>query len=171
MGRGSSPVGYVVRPEGRENAPPDVLRGQPERTQELIDSIERKWRYTSGVVSFALDDAPTAEQQEKVMDEFERAAFAGLDADQYDILWVRHQHTAGGRIELHFVTPRVELHSGKSLNIAPPGWKNLYDPLRDALNFEHGWARPDDEMRARTLQKAHESVLRGRDREIYRKIS
>ena len=53
------------------------------------------------------------------MDGFERVAFAGLEPDRYSILWVRHQHA--GHHELHFVTPRMELVSGKSLNIHPPG--------------------------------------------------
>lgn len=154
QGSGRGPVEYVTRADltGREPAPPVVLRGDPDRTRDLIDSIDREWRYTSGVISFAIEDAPTEDQQCQVMDEFEAAAFAGLEPDQYDILWVRHQHTDGGRVELHFVTPRMELTTGKALNIAPPGWQRLYDPLRDALNYENGWARPDDPERARSLQ-------------------
>ena len=106
--------------EGRGHAPPEVVRGDMDRTRELIDSIERKWSYTHGVLSFALEDAPTKDQQEEAMDAFERLAFAGMDPEQYDITWVRHQHTEGGRVELHFVTPRMELNSGKALNVAPP---------------------------------------------------
>ncbi|RCL02089.1 MAG: hypothetical protein JSC188_000448 [Candidatus Tokpelaia sp. JSC188] len=167
-GPGDGPVFYAIRSdlEARVSAVPEVLRGDAQRTIDLINSIDRTWRYTSGVISFALSDAPTETQQDQVMDEFERTAFAGLDADQYDILWVRHQHTQGGRVELHFVTPRMELITGKALNIAPPGWKYLYDPLREALNAEHGWADPSDPKRARELQRgkieAVERVL-GRD--------
>lgn len=164
-GDGAGPVGYVTRQEGREHQPPEVLRGDPERTVELIDGIDRQWRYTSGVISFAREDAPSAAEQEQVMDEFERVAFAGLEPDQYDCLWVRHAHTEGGRIELHFVTPRMELSTGKALNIAPPGWASLYAPLRDALNYEHGWTRPDDPDRARMLQRPEEALERGRTRE------
>lgn len=155
QGNGRGPVEYACRAdlEGRELVQPEVLRGDTECTTELIDSIDRNWRYTSGVISFALEDAPTPEQQEQVMDEFETLAFAGLEANQYDILWVRHQHTQGGRVELHFVTPRMELTSGKALNIAPPGWENTYGPLVRALNAENGWARPEDPERARELQK------------------
>ena len=160
-GSGNGPVEYATRTdlEGREAHAPEVLRGDAERTRDLINSIDREWRYTSGVVSFALEDAPSEAQQQQVMDEFEQAAFAGLEADQYDILWVRHQHTEGRRVELHFVTPRMELATGKALNIAPPGWKSLYGPLRDALNAEHGWARPDDPERARELQKGSQKAV------------
>lgn len=165
IGSGDGPVGYVTRVEGRESAPPDVLRGDAALTRDLIDSIDREWRYTSGVISFAIEDAPSAGEQERVMDAFERVAFAGLEADQYDILWVRHQHTEGDRVELHFVTPRLELLSGKALNIAPPNWKYHYGPLQDALNYEHGWADPNAPERARNTQRALENALRARDRE------
>ena len=167
IGGGSGPVDYVISPDraGREAMPPEVLRGDADRTRDLIDCVERKWQYTSGVISFAREDAPTAAQQERVMDEFEAAAFAGLAPDQYDILWTRHAHTEGGRVELHFVVPRVELLTGKALNIAPPGWENHFDPLRDALNFEHGWARPDDPDRAREQLLVQERPDRAESRE------
>lgn len=153
-GGGGTIAQYLTAPdrEGRNHAPPEVLRGDMDRTRDLIDSIDRKWSYTHGVVSFALEDAPTEDQQRLVMDELEALAFAGLDPEQYDITWVRHQHTEGGRVELHFVTPRLELTTGKALNIAPPGWESTYRPLRDFLNHSHGWARPDDPARARELQ-------------------
>lgn len=127
--------------------PPKVLRGNVETTRALIDHCHHKYRYTSGVIAFAAEDAPTEEQQQAVMDDFEALAFAGLDADQYDILWVRHAHE--GNVELHMVVPRQELTTGKALNIAPPGHSKYYDYLRDAWNYEQGWARPDDLARAR----------------------
>lgn len=164
LGAGSGPVDYVTRQEGRENAPPDVLRGNPEETRDLIDSIDRDWRYTSGVVSFAVEDAPTPEQQERVMDDFEKTAFAGLEQDQYNILWVRHQHTQDGRIELHFVTPRMELTTGKALNIAPPNWQKHFDPLQTALNYENGWADPHSLECAKNTQRSPESEIRVKDR-------
>ena len=137
--------------EGRAHCPPEVVRGDLARTRELIDSIARRWTYTHGVLSFAPEDAPTEAEQETAIDAFEAFAFAGLDAEQFDISWVRHQHTAGGRVELHFVTPRMELTSGRALNIAPPGWERSFSKLRDALNLEHGWARPDDPARGREV--------------------
>ena len=153
-GGGGTIAAYLTAPDraGRDHAPPEVVRGDIDRTRDLIHSIGREWSYTHGVVSFALEDAPTEDQQRQVMDQFEALAFAGLDPEQYDITWVRHQHTEGGRVELHFVTPRMELTSGRALNIAPPGWESTFRPLRDFLNHSHGWARPDDPERARELQ-------------------
>ncbi|MCK7226005.1 relaxase/mobilization nuclease domain-containing protein, partial [Enterobacter kobei] len=96
----------------REHNPPEVLRGNPEYTTELIDSLDFKYKYTSGVLSFAPGETITPEMEEAIMDRFEDTAFAGLSRDQYSIMWVRHSHA--GHHELHFITPRVELSTGKS---------------------------------------------------------
>ena len=161
-GGGGAIANYLVDPEraGREGNPPEVLRGDIQQTRELIDSQDRKWTFTTGVISFAPTDAPSAADQAKVMDDFERLAFAGLERDQYDITWVRHSHTGEGRVELHFLVPRMELSTGKALNIAPPGWEKSYAPLRDAWNYEKGWARPDDPDRARSQQFSFENADR-----------
>ncbi|MCF6305976.1 MAG: relaxase/mobilization nuclease domain-containing protein, partial [Rhodobacteraceae bacterium] len=166
-GSGGGIANYLVDPDraGREDAAPEVVRGDIEQTRELIDSTDRKWTYSTGVISFAPEDRPTEAQQDALMDDFERLAFAGLKRDQYDITWVRHSHTSGGRVELHFLTPRTELSSGKAFNIAPPGWERSYAPLRDAYNYENGWARPDDPARSRTLQWTPERTERGDARE------
>ena len=160
-GGGRHVAEYLTREEGRGHAPPEVVSGDMDRTRDLIDSIERQWSYTHGVLSFAPEDAPSEEEQRSAMDSFERLAFAGLDREQYDITWVRHTHTDSGRVELHFVTPRMELTSGKAMNIAPPNWEHTYAPLRDALNLTFGWARPDDPERARELTQAPERAQEG----------
>lgn len=163
-GSGSAPIDYVCHVEGREHALPEVLRGDVDRTKDLIDSIDREWRYTSGVISFSLEDKPKEKEQEAVINDFEKTAFAGLEPDQYDILWVRHQHTEGGRVELHFITPRMELTTGKALNIAPPNWEKHFKPLQDSLNYENGWADPNSPERARITQRVTENDLRSKDR-------
>ena len=81
------------------------------------------------------------------MNAFERVAFAGLETDQSNILWVRHTHA--GHHELHFLIPRLELSSGKDFNACPPGWQKDFDVFRDLFNWREGWARPDDPARAR----------------------
>ena len=141
-GEGDKPSRYLVRPDypGRDTAPPHVLRGDPAMTRALIDSIERRWKFTSGVLSWH-------PEEEEVMNAFERVAFAGLEADQRNILWVRHTHA--GHHELHFLIPRLELSSGKDFNACPPGWQKDFDVFRDLFNWREGWARPDDPARAR----------------------
>ncbi len=152
-GRGAGPVDYMIDPkrEGRERHPPQVVRGSPENTKHLIDSLEFKHKYTSGVLSFAPEEKITPKQENAIIERFEQMAFAGLQADQYNILWVRHTHA--GHHELHFVTPRVELSTGNSLNIKPPGERTQqhFDDFRSEINARYGLADPDDPDRMRNV--------------------
>lgn len=151
-GRGDKAVNYVIAPnrKGREDNPPTVLRGDPQTVRQVIDSTARKWKYTSGVLSWAPEDAITKDMGKRIMDSFESFAFAGLQPDQYSVLWVRHNHNA--HHELHFIIPRTELHQEKAFNPCPPGWQKQYDVWRDLWNEKEQWARPDDPKRARLIQ-------------------
>ncbi len=182
-GAGAGPVGYLVaervlaydgnrdlirdadgQPLTVTRDPlPEVLRGNPERTEALIDASRHQWTYRAGVISFADSDAPTEGQQAEVMDHFERLAFAGLDGEQYDMLWVRHSHE--DRVELHFCTPRLELTTGRSLNIAPPGYQDAYDSLRDLMNHRHGWADPMELERVQEVRDTIETPTRAQGRD------
>ena len=169
QGAGRGAVEYCTRhddPISREprQPAPEVMRGDPALTIALIDgpASQFKHHYTSGVISFAKEDAPTKAEQEALIDSFEATAFSGLSSEQYSILWVRHTHC--DRVELHFVVPRVELTSGKSLNIAPPGpiktdgrrvVHPVFDHWRDYWNHTKGWAKPDDPDRQRLMEPKH----------------
>jgi len=148
-GDGDRPVRYLIREDvpSRKEHPPEVLRGDPKLTAALINSIERRWKFTSGVLAWHPDDDVNEAQERDVMDAFEHVAFAGLEADQRHILWVRHRHA--GHHELHFLIPRMELSSGKDFNACPPGWQKDFAVFRDIFNWREGWARPDDPARAR----------------------
>ena len=65
----------------------------------------------------------------------------------------------GGGVHVHVLAARCDLETGRSLNIAPPGWQKTFGPLRDAFNLEHGWSRPDDPARARTQQPGHRAYI------------
>ncbi len=182
-GGGAAPVEYLIAQEviardqnrdvirdatgrvvmNRREPPPDVLAGHPDRMRDLIDSCPHRWRYTSGVVAFEQDDGPSPAQQRLVIDSFESLAFASLEPNQRDILWVRHTHE--NRVELHFLVPRMVLDTGHSFNIAPPGSTGAYDSLRDCLNKQYGWADPQDPARARDVVPIIEDVRRGDARE------
>ncbi|MGJ5619542.1 relaxase/mobilization nuclease domain-containing protein [Sulfitobacter sp. MF3-043] len=182
-GAGAGPVGYLVadkvlayddnrdlihdadgEPMSVTRKPlPEVLRGNPDRTEALIDASRHEWTYRAGVISFAAEDAPTEEQQAEVMDGFERLAFAGLDPEQYEVLWVRHTHE--DRVELHFCTPRLELTSGRSLNIAPPGYEKAFDSLRDVMNQRHGWADPMELEHTQEVRDTIETPTRAQGRD------
>ncbi|PRY75920.1 hypothetical protein CLV80_1105 [Yoonia maritima] len=82
-GAGAGPVGYLVadkvlayddnrdlirdadgQPVTVTREPlPEVLRGNPDRTEAIIDTSRHQWTYRAGVISFAAEDAPTEEQQ------------------------------------------------------------------------------------------------------------
>lgn len=87
-------------------------------------------------------------------------AFAGLEPDQRNILWVQHSHA--GHHELHFVIPRVELSSGKAFNPCPPVGRKHFDVFRDLHNYRENWARPDDPTRARLHAPEHADLHKAR---------
>jgi len=151
----TAPVSYLTGDKGKKGIRrepfPVVVRGDPARIRAVIDSVKFKHKYTSGVLSFSPNEIITPAMEEQIIRDFEAAAFAGLSPDRYEILWVRHQHTKAHRHELHFLTPRVDLVTGKSLNIAPPGKasRELFDTLRSKINAEYGLADPSDPARAR----------------------
>lgn len=123
-----------------------VLRGQPEIVAAVAATSTNVHRYTSGMIAWAAEDKPSEAEIDEVLNDFERLAFAGLDGDQYAFAAVLHGD------HVHVFAARVELKTGKAMNIAPPGWSKDFDPLRDYWNHRMGWARPDDPERARHLQ-------------------
>ncbi len=134
-----------------------LLRGNPEFVTAVADSLDFKHRYTSAVISWHKEDQPTPQQIEEVLNEFEKIAFAGLEGDQYCYYAVWHGE-ADGSGHIHIISPRVELQSGKSLNIAPPGWEKTYDLIRDKFNEKYDWATPDTDKephRARIVNNTH----------------
>lgn len=153
-GSGRAAIRYLLGEkdhQGNIRAGVNVLRGNPQQVGELIDSLQFVHRYSSGVIAFHPDDKPTKEEIEELLNEIERISFAGLEPNQYT--WSAVQHIENdGSTHIHFVSPRVELTTGKAMNIAPPGWQKRFDALRDAFNFEKGWARPEDPRLARAVQ-------------------
>jgi len=90
-------------------------------------------------------------------------AFAGQDTMQYEALWIRHTHE--DRIKLHFCTPRLELTPGRSLNIAPLGYQNVFDSLRDVMSQRYGWADPMELERTQEVRDTIETPKRAQGRD------
>ena len=132
----------------------EVLRGDPNQVAGVADTLAFEHKYTSGVIAWAPEDEPTDEQIGAVLDAFEETARAGLEFDRYAWTAVLHRERGGGA-HVHVLAARCDLETGRSLNIAPPGWEKTFGPLRDAFNHEHGWSRPDDPARARVQQPGH----------------
>ena len=128
-----------------------VLRGDPQTFTAFANSITNVWKYTSGVFAFSLDDNPSDDDINEYLDAFEAHAFAGLKPNQYHFTAVLHEEPNGSK-HIHFLVPRVELTTGKALNIAPPGHESYFDPLRDYFNYKKGWSRPDDPKLKRDTQ-------------------
>ena len=143
---------------GQLRAGVEVLRGDPHQVAAVADALAFEHKYTSGVIAWAPDDTPTDAQIEAVLDEFERTAWAGLEPDRYAWSAVVHRERGGGA-HVHVLAARCDLETGRSLNIAPPGWQKTFGPLRDAFNAEHGWSRPDDPARARVQQPGHRAYV------------
>ena len=129
-----------------------VLRGNPSMVTAVADSLEFKHKYTSGIIAWHKNDNPTASQIDQVLDDFERVAFAGLDANQYSWYAVLHEESNGAK-HIHVVVPRVELSTGKSMNIAPPNHQKTYDVLVDKYNTKHEWASPKDISKRKAMTK------------------
>lgn len=157
-GPGDGAVDYPIDEVGRENSPPQILEGDPEEIRRLIASVDRKHTHTSGAISFAPEDAPSLEELLEVIKDFKAHFFAGLDPDQYAAMFVRHSHL--DREEIHFVVVRMELTTGKALNIAPPTETHAFkESFVKAWNYEQGWADPGDPDRQREL--SHPPVKEG----------
>lgn len=145
---------YLIDDVDHLNRPrPDVqvLRGDPQTFTAIAESIQNEWKYTSGVIAWSKDDAPTNDEIDQVLEAFEKHAFAGLKPNQYHFTAVLHEEDDGSK-HVHFLVPRVELDTGKALNIAPPGHEKYFDPLRDYFNYSKGWSRPDDPALKRDTQ-------------------
>ena len=136
----------------------EVLRGDPHQVAAVADALAFEHKYTSGVIAWAPDDTPTDAQIGAVIDAFEQTAWAGLEPDRYAWAAVVHRERDGG-VHVHVLAARCDLETGRSLNIAPPGWQKTFDPLRDAFNAEEGWSRPDDPALARVQQPGHRAYV------------
>ena len=137
---------------GNIRAGVDVLRGDATTFNAICDSSPHLWKYTSGVIAWSKEDSPTDEQIKEVLDEFEKHAFSGLEQSQYHLFAVLHTDDDGSK-HIHVLAPRLDIQSGKSLNIAPPGHEKHFDSLRDYFNTKYQWSRPDDLLNSQTTQE------------------
>lgn len=134
------------------NKPDDttqILQGDPRLSQQIADSLDFNNTYTAGCLSFEEPDLPE-ETKRDIMARFEKAMFAGLEPEQYNIAWV--QHTDKGRLELNFVIPNVEMTSGKRLQ---PYYDRADRPLaenfKQVINHEYTLTDPNDPTKKQNM--------------------
>ncbi len=149
-GNGSAPkaAAYLLDKldhHGIVRAGVDVLRGDANTFNAICNASPHQWKYTSGVIAWSKKDAPTQEQIQEVLTEFENHAFVGLDRSQYHFFAVQHTDDDGSK-HIHVLVPRLDLVSGKHLNIAPPKHETYFDSLRDYFNTKYQWSSPDDPL-------------------------
>lgn len=144
--RGESPVNYLLSKTDhtgqQRDAEPEVLAGQPSTTVDCINNIGRKHKYVSGAIAFKDNERPTNDQLQAVIRAFKATMCSGLEAHEFNSLFVLHREKNGG-CHLHFIVPMVEMRSGrfKQMNIHPPGETNLklYEAFTQLMNHELGY--------------------------------
>lgn len=103
---------------------PVVLEGDPQAMKFICDKLEFKNKYTTGVLSFSPEEtakiAADPELKDKILQDFKDFAFAGVPDHARQFLAIEHTHT--GRLEIHYMMPRVHLESGKYRNPFPPNY-------------------------------------------------
>lgn len=151
--------------EVREREPrPRLIEGDPAAMKVLCESLDFKHKYTSGVLSFSPTETDlirsTPGMKEQILEDFKEFAFAGVKDDCRSILMVEHNHT--GRLEVHYMIPRVSLESGKYFNPFPPNYdgkrgpgndhtyKKHNDSFIDYMCEKHGLQNPRDPQFARS---------------------
>ena len=103
-GKGSAKasIDYLLdKDRNRELA--TVLKGNPELSLELAQSLAFSNKYTVGCLSFEEADLPKKSKLE-LMEKFEEMVFAGLTSEQFNISWIEHRDK--GRLELNFFIHR-----------------------------------------------------------------
>jgi hypothetical protein len=160
-------LAYIEEHKGSYEGPvwqvqPEVLDdGDTAETLSLIESSHRKWKYTSGVISFDFDDKPTAEEMAEIRREFEDFMFAGKDLETFNILWV--QHGDKGRAENHFLIPRLDLETGQDLNICQRGYIEDFRVWNTYICEKYGFRDP-----LKVQQPQFKFVRENKDREQIR---
>ena len=158
-GNGEAPVKYLLSAhshDGQERAhKPELLEGSPALTIELINGIQRKYKYASGCIAFRSTEKPTRAELLRILDQFKKVVAPGLEADQFNALFVLHREqpdkaTGLEGFHVHFVLPMTLLggqnSKGKSLagkrwNPHPPGDQTIevMSLFTSIVNHENGW--------------------------------
>ena len=120
-----------------------VIKGDSELTISIIKEAakKQKWSWSSGVLSF--EETLTDPQKLSVISDFEKTFFCGINPNDFNICWVNHEDK--GRTELHYISPRIELSTGKAFNpyFVKRDFKKK-DLFQDFINMKHGFSSHHD---------------------------
>lgn len=158
-GNGEAPVKYLLSThshDGQERAhKPELLEGSPALTISVINGIQRKYKYASGCIAFRSAEQPTRAELLRILDQFKKVVAPGLEADQFNALFVLHREqpdkaTGLEGFHVHFVLPMTMLggqnskgksFAGKRWNPHPPGDQTIevMSLFTSIVNHENGW--------------------------------
>lgn len=149
---GESVRNYLLNKERLENGTARLLSGDPNLTTAIINSQNFASNYTSGVLSFDEQESKRIKEihKQQIMQSFEECLLPNFEKDRYSVYWVEHNDK--GRLELNFVIAKVDLKSGKFLNVYNHAsdmkrvdcWKNI-------INHEYSLTDPNDPIRKRNI--------------------
>lgn len=121
-----------------------LIKGNISDTTELIKiaSRKQKWSWSSGVLSFQESELNNKSIIE-IMNAFEKTFFCGFNKSEYDISWIQHRDK--GRVELHYIAPRLELRTGKAYNpyFVKRDFKKK-DLFQKYINARYNLSAPED---------------------------
>lgn len=156
-GGGLGSVDYVLDQKRVQNKTARVLKGDEKMTRDLIATITKKQKTSFAVMSFEEANINEALKYE-LMQEFEKTFFAGLEADQYNILWV--EHTDKGRLELNAIIPKVELSTMRAFN---PYYHqadlHIKDIFTKSINIKYGFTDPQDPAKSSSVSGSKKEIL------------
>lgn len=167
-GGGSGPVDYMTDDKYYDKEQgvwqprdplPKLIEGDPRLMVQMIDALDHKHRYTSGVLSFTKADTEklnAAGLDASITDitgRLKDMLFSGISEEHRNILIIAHTHL--DRLELHYVLPRHNYEVDRAWNPAPPGEGKFrqMDALVDFINVKYGLDDPRDPSRVRATKE------------------
>lgn len=147
-GSAKASIDYLIG-VNRDREKATILMGDADLSLKIAKSADFANKYTVGCLSFEENDIDE-EDKRAIMERFEGSIFAGIDKEQYNILWV--QHTDKERLELNFFIPNVELTSGKRLQpYYDKADRPLVENFKQVINYEYGLTDPNAPEKQQTL--------------------
>lgn len=135
--------------KNRDRDKAKLLKGDIDLSLKIAESLEFSNRYTTGCLSFEESNIPE-NQKKEIIDRFEQTFLAGLESDQYNILWVEHRDK--DRLELNFFIPNAELSNQKRLQpYYDKSDRPLAENFKQVINHEYQLSDPNAPEKKQTL--------------------
>jgi hypothetical protein len=157
-GMSKGPLDYLLgKDRDRDHA--RLLSGSEQEVAGLIDSSPFAKKYTAGCLSFYENDLDQS-AKEKIMADFEKCLFPGLDQSQYRVLWIEHKDkvneaTGERRLELNFLIPNVEILTGRRLQpYYDKADRPRIDLFKKITNYEYQLHDADDPLYRQAVKTA-----------------